>query len=212
MFGNSRGYQSPETYSSMQRDLTFFSSQKGAQASEEDQGQEIVNLGIASANIGLLAPALVGTGAFFLLSQLFRIEGAKDQKGGSVAGNLGGIIYTGIATAGISYYIYNVLIAAGSRPLYAFMPLSWALWVMIVYYAAIYNWIYRISPGSFEGDFGEAPLDQIVTFIYFSISTFATGGWGDYAPKSNTAKILSGMQLLFFIFIFTMGLVFFVDP
>ncbi len=212
MFGNSGRYQSPEAYSSMQRSSTFFGGKKSVQVPEEDQGQEIRYLGMASANIGLLAPALVGAGAFFLLNQLFRVEGEKDKEGGSVTGNLGSIIYTGIATAGLSYYIYNVLIAAGSRPLYAFMPFSWALWVMILYYAAVYNWIYRISPGSFEGDFGETPLDQLVSFIYFSISTFSTGGWGDFAPKSNTAKILTSIQLLFFVFIFTMGLVFFIDP
>ncbi|EHL06205.1 hypothetical protein HMPREF0322_03293 [Desulfitobacterium hafniense DP7] len=196
----------------MQRRLTFFGGKKDVQIPEKDQGREIKNLEMASANIGLLAPALVGAGAFFLLNQLFQVKGESDKEGGSVTGNLGSIIYTGIATTGLSYYIYNVLIAAGSRPLYAFMPFSWALGVMILYYAAVYNWIYRISPGSFEGDFGETPLEQLVSFIYFSIATFSTGGWGNFVPKSNTAKMLISMQLLFFVFIFTMGLVFFINP
>lgn len=213
MFGSSGEYiQFPGAHSSVKGNSVFWGKQRNGQISREHQGRENQELGLASTNMGLLAPALVGTGAFFLLSQLFRVEGTRKERGSSVAGKMASIIYTGIATVGISYYIYNVLIAAGSRPLYAFLPFSWAIWVMLLYYASVYNWIYRLYPGSLTGDFGETPLDQFVSFMYFSISTFSTGGWGGMSPNSNTAKILVSLQLLFFVFIFTTGLVFFINP
>jgi len=173
----------------LSKNPSLFGGERGGHIYPGQQRQELQEVSRASANMGLLAPALVGAAAFFLLTQLFRVEGTEENST-SVAGSLGSIIYTGIATAGVSYYIYNLLLSAGSRPLYAFIPFSWAIWVQILYYAAVYNWVQRLYPGSFSEDFGESPFDQIVTAIYFSISTFSTGDGQILFPLRTRLKFL----------------------
>jgi hypothetical protein len=167
-----------------------------------------------ASNVWLLAPAFIGTGAFFFFTLMSRGTDSQESCGESesIQRKLGSIIFTGIATAGISYYIYSVLIATDGHPLNVFFPVATSIGILILYYAAVYNWLYRIDSKSFTDGIDGNLLNEIVTFIYFSITTFATAGMGDLAPITKTAKILVSFQVLFFVFIFTMGLVFFADP
>lgn len=211
MFGGSR--QSPQVYPSSCERNFFASGFNGNERNTQPSFSRDLDLAftLAASNTALFIPAGVGTGAFFILTQLFRIQFADSNTNDHVVTKVGSIIYTGIATGAIAIYIYNLLVTAGKNLLAAFIPFSVALWVMIFYYASVYNWIYRLDPSSFSGEFGERPLDQIVSFIYFSITTFSTAGMGDLAPLTKTARILVAQQILFFVFIFTMGLVFFIS-
>lgn len=168
----------------------------------------------------LLTPAIVGTGAYFLMNFLWKgSTGCRNkdsakvrEKEKSKRGMPGVILYSALSTAAIALYVYEIMVATNGRILSVFVPVSGAISVLILYYAAAYNWVYRWDPASFSGENLDGdPYNALVTFIYFSITTFATAG-GDIAPISNTTRILVGLEVLFFIFIFTMGLVFFSSP
>lgn len=166
----------------------------------------------ASSNAWLLTPGVVGTGAFYLFNFMSRGASVCCGKEKSKRGMPGAVIFTGISTAGISLYVYNVIVGSNGHLLNVFLPVSGALTVLILYYASIYSWIYRLDPESFSGEKLDGDFtNELVTFIYFSITTFATAG-GDIAPVTNTTRILVGLEVLFFIFIFTMGMIFFSSP
>ncbi|NMA70216.1 MAG: hypothetical protein GX958_12500 [Desulfitobacterium sp.] len=210
MFGGPR--QSPQVYPSNYERNFFESSFSGNERNTPTfPGESTLALTLAASNTALFIPAGVGTGAFFILTQLFRIQFSENNINDHLVTKVGSIIYTGIVTGAIAVYIYNLLISSGKNLLAAFVPFTVALWVMLLYYASVYNWIYRLDPSSFSGEFGERPLDQIISFIYFSITTFSTAGMGNLAPITKTARILVAQQILFFVFIFTMGMVFFVS-
>lgn len=212
MFGSTCGYP-PYTgsYPSEFMNPNFLGNNQGRKGQTKDPDFVQKEKFVAASQVWLLAPAIVGAAAAFL--SLKRDTGPesckKERPWWSVPGI---IIFSGLVLTGVSFYIYNVLTALDGHSLYAFFPVSGAIIVQIVYFAAIYNWLYRIDPKSFTGEIDGNPINELVTFIYFSITTFATAGMGDMAPVTNAAKILVSLQVLFFIFIFTMGIVFFTDP
>lgn len=213
MCGSAGGY-SPylDSYPSNYTTPNFLGNKRTATVPVKATDHVVDGKAVAASNVWLLAPAIVGTGAYFFFTFMFRDTAECGEKENSTQGMLGSIVYSCIATAGISFYIYNVLVASNGHPLNAFLPVSSAIMTQILYYAAVYNWVYRMNPKSFTGNIDGNPLNEIVTFIYFSITTFATAGMGDMAPITKTAKILVSLQVLFFVFIFTMGIVFFADP
>lgn len=191
---------------------------------------------IVASNIWPLVPAIVGAGASFLLLLMANHKQWKnDGSGTQNAETLSGgeplypestletrnprvgtavvVIYSMIATAGVSYYIFRVLTAANGHIITAFIPVVSAITILILYFAAAYTLEYRLVPGSFTGDhIGNDIVTELMTFVYFSITTFATASMGDFAPVSNGSRILVSMEVLFFIYIFTMGIVFFASP
>lgn len=176
---------------------------------------------VATATIWPLIPAIVGAGASFLLllmthhkvwmNQETKTEKPKNYNGTpkSRKGSAVLVIYSGIAMAGVSFYVFNVLRAKDGPLIAAFVPVSSAISVLILYFAAAYTLEFQLNPDSFSAEnTGDEIVSRLVTFVYFSITTFATAG-GDIAPLSNASRILVSMEVLFFVFIFTMGIVFF---
>lgn len=213
MYGPAGGYSPyPGSYPSNCTNPNFLGNKRTAPVPTKLADPLEDGKAVAASNMWLLAPAIGGTGAYFFFTFVVGNRTECTEKEESIQGLLGSIIYTCIATAGISYYIYKVLIASNGHPLNAFLPVSSSIGVLLLYYAAVYNWVYRMNPKSFTGEIDGNPLNEIVTFIYFSITTFSTAGMGDMAPITKTAKILVSLQVLFFIYIFTMGIVFFADP
>lgn len=179
---------------------------------------------IVETDIWPLLPAAVGAGAAILL---LLIANHKQWKDDSDNGSFEGypdpqdtpvgsavvVIYSIIATAGVSYYIYKVLTATDGHILTAFIPVVSAIALLLIYFAAAYDLEYHLVPGSFTGsNFGNDIVTELFTFIYFSVTTFATASMGDFSPISNSSRILVTLEVLFFIYIFTMGIVFFADP
>ncbi|AFM40391.1 ABC-type multidrug transport system, ATPase and permease component [Desulfosporosinus acidiphilus SJ4] len=190
---------------------------------------------IAAADIWPLLPAAVGAGAAILLLLMGNHKQWKDEndngssneessdKGSSSegyperqdtpVGSAVVVLYSIIATAGVSYYVYRVLTATDGHILTSFVPVGSAIGLLLIYFAAAYDLEYHMVPGSFTGDhFGNDIVSELFTFVYFSITTFATASMGDFSPISNASRILVTLEVLFFIYIFTMGIVFFADP
>lgn len=185
---------------------------------------EVTERDIVAANIWPLMPAAVGAGASFLLllmanhkkwgseeDETKRPESCPETRGTPV-GSAVVVIYSLLATAGVSYYVFSVLTATDGHIITAFIPVVSAITLLILYFAAAYDLEYNLVPGSFTGDhIGDDIVTELFTFVYFSITTFATASMGDFSPVSNTSRILVSLEVLFFIFIFTMGIVFFAD-
>ena len=179
---------------------------------------------IAAANIWLLVPALIGAGASFLL--LLMTDGIKapseedspnsescSEPRDTRKGTATIVLYSGIVTAGVAIYVFDVMTATDGHPITAFVPVAAAIGSLILYFAAAYALEYHLVPGSFKGEeIGDNPVMELLSFTYFSITTFATAAMGDIAPLSRGARILVSMEVLFFVFIFTMGIVFFSQP
>lgn len=213
MYGSGQGFSSyTGSYPSNLMNSNFLSNKRTVSAPSNEPEYIVKEREAAVSNAWLLTPAIVGTGAAFIFNFLFRPEKEGNDPKKAKRGAPGAVIYTLIATAGVSYYIYKVLTAADGHSLYAFFPVSSAITISILYYAVIYNRVYILNPKSFTGEIDGNLVNELITFIYFSITTFATAGMGDMAPVTNTAKILVSLQVLFFVFIFTMGIVFFSDP
>lgn len=179
---------------------------------------------IAAADIWPLLPAIVGAGAIILMLLIANHKQWKDEsdKGSSEeyseaqvtpVGSAVIVIYSIIATAGASYYVYRVLTASDGHMLTAFIPVASAITLLTIYFAAAFDLEYNMVPGSFSGShFGNDIVTELFTFFYFSVTTFATASMGDFSPISNASRILVTLEVLFFIYIFTMGIVFFADP
>lgn len=175
-------------------------------------GAERLNAKItARSNVWLLVPAMTGTVAYYLLTSMFRDIRKEEDRDRSVKGKIGSVIYTSVATAGISAYIYSVLVVADGHLMDIYWPIAGAISVQMLYFAAVYTWLYRLDQRSFNTIVEDDPIEEFITFLYFSISNFATSGSSVF-PESITARLLVGLQVLFLIFSFTMGLVFFINP
>ena len=178
---------------------------------------------IVAADICPLLPAAVGAGAVILFLLMTNHKQCKDEsdKGsfegypepqGTPVGSAVVTIYSVIATAGVSYYVYKVLTATDGHMLKAFIPVSSAITLLMIYFAVAYDLEYHMVPGSFSGNhFGNDIVTELFTFFYFSVTTFATASMGDFTPISNASRILVTLEFMFFRYIFTMGIVFFAD-
>ena len=213
MHGSAGGYSPyPGSYPSNYTNPNFLGNKRTATVPSKEPAYVVNGKAAATSNVWLLAPAIVGTGAYYFFAFISSDEAECGELEKSVQGRLGSIIYSCIATAGLSSYIYNVLVATDGHLLNVFLPASSAVAAQILYFAAVYTWLYRLDSKSFSVKVDKKNLiDEIVAFIYFSITTFATAG-GDISPQTITARILVSLQVLFFIYTFTMGMVFFASP
>jgi len=179
---------------------------------------------IVVADIWPLLPAAVGAGAAILLLLMVNHKQQwKDESDKGIAegypepqdtpvGSAVVVIYSMIATAGVSYYVFRVLTATDGHMITAFIPTVSAITLLMIYFAVAYDLEYHMVPGSFTGNhFGNDVVTELFTFVYFSVTTFATASMGDFSPISNASRILVTLEVLFFIYIFTMGIVFFAD-
>ena len=69
----------------------------------------------------------------------------------------------------------------------------------ILFFTMVYMSIYKLFGGtSFEGEnIGQDLLSQFITFLYFSMATFVTVGYGDVAPIDNTSRLVVVLEIAF---------------
>jgi voltage-gated potassium channel len=69
----------------------------------------------------------------------------------------------------------------------------------IVFFTVVYTSIYKLfGQTSFRGEgIGEDLISQFISFLYFSVATFTTVGYGDIAPVDNTSRLVVVMQISF---------------
>lgn len=67
------------------------------------------------------------------------------------------------------------------------------------FFTVVYTSIYKLfGQSSFQGEgLGQDLLSQLITFLYFSVATFTTVGYGDIAPIDNTSRLVVVMQICF---------------
>jgi uncharacterized protein YjbI with pentapeptide repeats len=89
------------------------------------------------------------------------------------------------------YKIWNVFADCGRS------FLRWALWSLLfaVVFALIYEIIYFCSPATFKADF-ISPTWSGISFLYYSIVTFTTLGFGDIVPKSPWVQLLVTLEVI----------------
>ncbi|WFB57751.1 potassium channel family protein [Paenibacillus sp. BR1-192] len=77
--------------------------------------------------------------------------------------------------------------------------ISMAAGMCILYFTVVYMSIYKLFGGvSFEGEnLGQDLLSQFITFLYFSMATFVTVGYGDVAPVDNTSRLVVVLEIAF---------------
>lgn len=77
--------------------------------------------------------------------------------------------------------------------------ISIAAFTCIIFFTIVYTSIYKLfGQSSFQGQgLGDDLLSQLITFLYFSVATFTTVGYGDVAPVDNTSRLVVVMQISF---------------
>ncbi|MDI6880362.1 MAG: hypothetical protein QMC95_02715 [Desulfitobacteriaceae bacterium] len=163
---------------------------------------------LGSPTILLLAPAGFGIAVALLLAfSPDKVEGCYQRP--AHKGVAATVIYTAFVTLALALYVYYTLDNNDDDLLNSFLPLSIGLATLLGYYGTVYFFLVRLDPHSFSGDFGDDLLAQFLTFIYYSITTFATAQDGDIKPSTLGAKSLVSMEILTFIYVFTLGIVIF---
>lgn len=72
--------------------------------------------------------------------------------------------------------------------------------LIVLSFAVDYFCLYRIEPLAFEGIPPEEDfLEHLIAFLYFSLVTFTTAGYGDIYPKIGAARLLVGLELVLFL-------------
>ncbi|AFL99584.1 hypothetical protein Desde_1155 [Desulfitobacterium dehalogenans ATCC 51507] len=179
---------------------------------EAEQPNEKIAASLAArSNVWLLVPAMAGTVAYYLFTSIFRGVRREEKEGKSASGKIGSVVFTSIVTLGLASYIYSVLVLADGHLMDVYWSITGTIAVQMLYFAAVYTWLYRLDESSFDVKVEDDPIEEFITFLYFSITTFATTGSSVF-PESITARILVAIQVLFLVFSFSMGLVFFTSP
>ncbi|MDQ7094854.1 ion channel [Desulfosporosinus sp. PR] len=161
----------------------------------------------SSSAFWLLAPAGIGTvGALLLALSLNPMLEDQQPCPNDVKIT---VIYTALATLALALYVYCTLNSHKEKLSSSYWPLAIGLAILLVFYSAVYFLLYKIDPDSFSGKLGDDPTTQFLTFVYYSITTFATAQDGDIRAQTLSAKSLVGMEILFFIYIFALGLALF---
>ena len=82
---------------------------------------------------------------------------------------------------------------------------------IIVLFAIVYAGIFALDISSFRGISLRSPYSLLIDFVYFSVVTFTTLGYGDIAPVSEAAKIAVMIEALFFVIYISIFLVNLID-
>lgn len=161
-----------------------------------------------SSNSSLLMPALLGSAGALLLGLFPDVKCIAERLGGSGVFQLAIVGYAAGATFAISLYLYETLDKADDTNVHVHhiaYPFGLAVFTAILLFSADFFFLYRLCPSSFQGYVGDNLFTQIFSFIYLSITTITTAG-SDIAPISLSARALASMEMLFFLFILTLGL------
>ncbi|WP_052350805.1 ion channel [Paenibacillus gorillae] len=77
----------------------------------------------------------------------------------------------------------------------ALIKIATMIFSSCLYFSLVYLMLYEIDHQAFKGDVGNDLLSQLVSFIYFSVVTFTTVGYGDINPISNSARLTVLLQI-----------------
>lgn len=104
------------------------------------------------------------------------------------------------------WYTFTNIRATAHHEFYfhEFVPFAVLSIVLIILsFGLDYFCLYQINPEAFSGDVESSTLvGSFLTFLYFSVTTFTTAGFGDIVPNSLSARIFVMMEL-FIAFFFT---------
>ncbi|WP_191089409.1 MULTISPECIES: ion channel [Paenibacillus] len=77
--------------------------------------------------------------------------------------------------------------------------ISLAAIICVLFFTVVYTSIYKLfGASSFHGDgIGSDLLTELVAFLYFSVATFTTVGYGDIAAVDSTSRLVVVMQIAF---------------
>lgn len=161
-----------------------------------------------SSNCSMLMPALLGSAGALLFGLFPDVKCIADRLVGCGVFQLAIVGYAAGATLAISIYLYETLEGSADANVHlrhVAYPVGLAVLTAILLYATNFFLLYRLSPSSFGGYVGEDVFTQIFAFIYLSITTITTAG-SDIIPISLSARALVSMEMLFFLFILTLGI------
>jgi hypothetical protein len=79
----------------------------------------------------------------------------------------------------------------GSVCIYLLLVVSWAI---------LYDFLELLTPGSFTGLSPEVGVSRFDEFVYFSLVTITTLGYGDTSPTNLVAGFFAGMEALVGVF------------
>jgi len=81
--------------------------------------------------------------------------------------------------------------------------------ISILSFATDYTCLYQFEPSTFKGvpSFSDTYIYNMYHFIYFSVITFSTVGYGDIAPISEVARFVVMLEIFlsFFIIVFALA-------
>ncbi|GAF08644.1 hypothetical protein JCM16418_2730 [Paenibacillus pini JCM 16418] len=100
-------------------------------------------------------------------------------------------------------YIFNKIAESAINKNVQLMKLvsriSMAALTCILFFMIIYTSIYKLfGETAFEGkNIGSDLLSQLISFLYFSVATFVTVGYGDISAVDNTSRLAVIMEIAF---------------
>jgi voltage-gated potassium channel len=100
-------------------------------------------------------------------------------------------IFNGIAESALKrrkFYMKTLLIRISAAAL-----------MCVCFFTIIYTSIYKLfGQNAFDGEnIGSDLVSQLVSFLYFSVATFATVGYGDISPVDSTSRLAVIMEICF---------------
>jgi len=154
----------------------------------------------------LLSPALCGTAAALFLS-LFSNNGDQiNERFGGTPFKLALIGYGIGASVAVSFAVSQVILNSKAPFNNLICPIGGAITSIIFLFAAEYLLLYRVFPSSFKGDVGEDLCTQFLSFLYFSVTTIATGNLGDILPTNTTPRLLIATEIAFNVYTLASGI------
>lgn len=143
-------------------------------------------------------PALILYTSYIILLEILQLY-IEESLGYAILIWLGAIFYIYLIT-----YSFKLIYHASKNrisPGNAVINIAFSAASGVIFFAVNYFYIYEISHTNFQGNIGTTPFDIFISFLYFSSATFATVGYGDIAPMSSLAKILTILEILYSFFI-----------
>lgn len=80
---------------------------------------------------------------------------------------------------------------------------------IILMFAQAFSFMEFSAPGSFNGTISQNPFERSIDFIYFSLATFTTTGFGDISPANSIARLAVSFEFIVAFIILVLAVNFF---